>query len=158
MSRSGAVQTHRVDPSVGRPTVLSSGRTSYQQDQLQQRETASAVSSFRSWCTSHFAGVYVATESSSPSLRQVACSTVRSWLIAIICVWPEKWRQQEQIPMTKNSWRSVFTRYIYIYCYELCSGNYGYSNEKPICKYKSIITSKYTVQQYFSTSARYTNR
>ena len=43
-------------------------------------------------------------------------------------------------------------------CYELCSGNYGYSNEKPVCRYKSIITSKYTVHQYFSTSARHTNR
>jgi len=36
--------------------------------------------------------------------------------------------------------------------------NYGYSNDKPVCRNKSIITSKYTVHQYFSTSARHTNR
>ena len=39
-------------------------------------------------------------------------------------------------------------------CYVLCSGNYGYSNEKPDCRYKSINISKYTVHQYFSTSTR----
>ena len=29
--------------------------------------------------------------------------------------------------------------------------------KKPVCRYKSIITSKYAVHQYFSTSARHTN-
>ena len=35
-------------------------------------------------------------------------------------------------------------------CYVLGSGNYGYSNEKPDCRYKSINISKYTVHQYLA--------
>jgi len=40
----------------------------------------------------------------------------------------------------------------------LGSGNYGYSKEKPDCRYKSINISKYTVRQYVSTSTRIQTR